>query len=113
MPDTVDTVIWAPDDRWRYHPKHVEQFADINKLYIVASCWIIIDTYYAMHAPLNIKYSPVTHGVKTWSILLNAINNNGLDNCFFSFCLGQLETFCFCLHVNSTSNSPLSDQHCR
>ena len=35
-PDTVDTVIWAPDDGWRYHPKHVEQFADINKLYIVA-----------------------------------------------------------------------------
>ena len=44
MPDTVDTVIWATDDGWRYHPKHVEQFADINKLYIVASCWIIIDT---------------------------------------------------------------------
>jgi len=44
MPDTVDTVIWGPDDGWRYHPKHVEQFADINKLYIVASCWIITDT---------------------------------------------------------------------
>ena len=29
MPDTVDTVLWAPDDGWRYHPKHVEQFADI------------------------------------------------------------------------------------
>jgi len=39
-----DTVIWAADDGWRYHPKHVEQFADINKLYIVASCWTIIDT---------------------------------------------------------------------
>jgi len=44
MPDTVDTVIGAPDDGWRYHSKHVEQFANINKLYIVASCWIIIDT---------------------------------------------------------------------
>jgi len=44
MPDTVDTVIWAPDDGWRYHPKHEEQITDINKLYIVASCWIIIDT---------------------------------------------------------------------
>jgi len=44
MPDTVDTVIRAPDDGWRYHPKHVEQFADINELYIVASCWRIIDT---------------------------------------------------------------------
>jgi len=30
MPDTVDTVIRAHDDGWRYHPKHVEQFADIN-----------------------------------------------------------------------------------
>ena len=55
MPDTVDTVIWAPCYGWRYHPKHVEQFADVNKLYIVASFWIIIDTYYAMYRPLNIK----------------------------------------------------------
>ena len=35
MPDTVDTVIWAPDDGWRYHPKHVEQFADINRLILL------------------------------------------------------------------------------
>jgi hypothetical protein len=28
---------------WRYHPKHVQQFTDINKPYIVASCWTIID----------------------------------------------------------------------
>jgi len=26
-----------------------------HKLYIVASCWILIDTYYTMHGPLNIK----------------------------------------------------------
>jgi len=45
MPDTVDTVIGAADDGWGYNPKHVKQFADINKLYIVASCWIIIDTH--------------------------------------------------------------------
>jgi hypothetical protein len=45
MPDGVDTVTWAPDNGWRYNPKHVEQFADINKLYIVASCWTIIDIY--------------------------------------------------------------------
>ena len=36
MPDTVDTVIWAPDDEWRYHPKHAEQFTDINELFIAA-----------------------------------------------------------------------------
>jgi hypothetical protein len=45
MPDGVDTMTWAPDYRWRYHPKHVEQFTDTNKLYIVASRWIIIDRH--------------------------------------------------------------------
>ena len=28
IPDAVDTVVCAPDDGWRYHPKHVEQFPD-------------------------------------------------------------------------------------
>jgi len=26
--DAVDTVAYAPDDGWRYHPKYVEQFPD-------------------------------------------------------------------------------------
>jgi hypothetical protein len=34
---TVDTVVCAPDYGWKYHPKHVEQFPDINKLCNVAS----------------------------------------------------------------------------
>jgi hypothetical protein len=38
--DAVDTVLCAPDDWWKYHLKHVEQFPDINKLCNVASCWI-------------------------------------------------------------------------
>ena len=42
MPDAVDTVTSAPDDGCRYHPKHVERFTDISKLYIVVSCWTII-----------------------------------------------------------------------
>ena len=42
IPDAVDTVVCAPDDGWWYHPKHVEQFPDINKLCNVASCWIYI-----------------------------------------------------------------------
>jgi len=45
VPDAVDTVTSAPDDEWRYHPKHVERITDINKLYIVASCWTIIGTH--------------------------------------------------------------------
>jgi hypothetical protein len=40
----VDTVVCAPDDGWKYHPKHVEQFPDINKLCNVASCWIYWNT---------------------------------------------------------------------
>jgi hypothetical protein len=32
----------APDDGWRCHPKHIEQFPDINKMCNVASCWIYI-----------------------------------------------------------------------
>jgi hypothetical protein len=28
VPDTVDKLIGAPDDWWRNHPKHVEQFTD-------------------------------------------------------------------------------------
>ena len=27
-PDAVDTDVGAPDDGWKYHPKHVEQFPD-------------------------------------------------------------------------------------
>ena len=59
MTDTVDKVIWAPDNRWRCHPKHVEHFADINKLYIVASFWTIIDTS-------RFTYRQVLFGRTTW-----------------------------------------------
>jgi hypothetical protein len=27
--NAVNTVACAPEDGWRYHPKHVEQFADV------------------------------------------------------------------------------------
>jgi hypothetical protein len=46
MPDTADTSIWVPDDVWSYNSKHVEQFTNINKLYIVASCCTIINIYW-------------------------------------------------------------------
>ena len=42
VPDAVNTVECAPDDGWRYHPQHVEQFPEINKLCNFASCWIYI-----------------------------------------------------------------------
>jgi hypothetical protein len=43
--DAVGTVVCAPDDGWKYHPKHVEQFSDINKLCNIAFCWICIGIY--------------------------------------------------------------------
>jgi hypothetical protein len=45
IPDAVDTVVCCPDDGWRYHPKHVEQFSDMNVLCNNASCWIYIGIY--------------------------------------------------------------------
>ena len=51
MPDAVDTVVCVPDDGWRYHPKYVEQFPEMNKLCNVASCWIYIRKWY-MFQPL-------------------------------------------------------------
>jgi len=57
---TVRTVLWAPDDGWKYHSKHVEQLTDINKLFTVASFPIIIAIYYTMHGPLNQKFLNVT-----------------------------------------------------
>jgi hypothetical protein len=54
IPDAVDTVVCAPDDGWKYHPKHVEQFPDINKLCSVASFWIYIGTLLGAHLFLHI-----------------------------------------------------------
>ena len=41
--------------RMKYHHKHAEQLTDLNKVYSVASCWIIIAIYYTMHSLLNVK----------------------------------------------------------
>jgi hypothetical protein len=55
IPDAVDTVVYAPDDGWKYHPKHVMQFPDINKLCNVVSCWIyvyitiLLGVHYILH----------------------------------------------------------------
>jgi hypothetical protein len=54
IPDAVDTVVCAPDDGWKCHPKHVEQFPDINKRCNVASCWIYVGILLA-HPILHIS----------------------------------------------------------
>jgi hypothetical protein len=53
MPDAVNTVACAPDDGWKYHPKHVEQFPEINKLCNVATCWIYIGKLLRAHPILH------------------------------------------------------------
>ena len=53
--EDADTVVCAPDDGWKYHPKHVEQFPDINKLRNIASCWIYIGILLGAHPILHIS----------------------------------------------------------
>jgi hypothetical protein len=55
IPDAVGTVVCAPDDGWKYHPKHVGKFPDINKLCNIASCWIYIGVLLGAHPILHIS----------------------------------------------------------
>jgi hypothetical protein len=48
-------VVCAPDDGWKYHPKHVEQFSVINKLCKVASFWLYIGILLGDHPILHIS----------------------------------------------------------
>ena len=54
MPDAVDTVVCAPDDGWRYHPKHVEQFPDI-KCVTLRLVGYMYQNILTMHGPMNVK----------------------------------------------------------
>ena len=55
LPPIIRSVVCAPDYGWKYRPKHVEQFPDINKLCNVASCWIceyigiLLGVHYILH----------------------------------------------------------------
>ena len=52
IPDAVDTVVCAPDDGWRYYPKHVEQFPNkINCLtsHLVIYIYIYIYEYFVIN----------------------------------------------------------------
>ena len=71
IPDAVDTFVCAPDDGWRYHPKHVEQFPDINKLCKVASCWIYIGIYAKCYWSENrsIRMFTAECGAFSWTVI--------------------------------------------
>jgi hypothetical protein len=54
--------------RWKYHPKHVEEFPDRNKLCNVASCWIYthIGILLGAHLILYISRIRVNSNVGLW-----------------------------------------------
>jgi hypothetical protein len=68
IPDAVDTVVCASDHGWKHHPKHVEQFPDINKMCNVASCGIIYWNILTLHGPINVK-SP--NNTSKWQMVFN------------------------------------------
>ena len=55
VPDAVDTVVCAPDDERRHHPKHVGQFPDINKLCNITNFYIYIGIYLRCTDPWTLK----------------------------------------------------------
>jgi hypothetical protein len=62
IPDAADTVVCGPNDGWKYHPKDVEQFPDINEMCNVATCWIyiriLLGAYPILHiSRLRVKYA--------------------------------------------------------
>jgi hypothetical protein len=46
IPDAVDTVVFAPDDGWWYHAKHVEQFPDKINCVTLHLVGYILEYYY-------------------------------------------------------------------
>jgi hypothetical protein len=53
------------------HPKHVEQFPDINKLCNVASCWMYIGTLLGAHPILHISRIRVKNQFQFFTHMFN------------------------------------------
>jgi hypothetical protein len=100
IPDAVDTVVCAPDDGWKYHPKRVEQFPDMNKLCDVASCWIYIGILLA-HPILHISRIRVKQIRKTASEASLCWSN--LQPCHWTWCNVNLCFHLRCLAFIDTS----------
>jgi hypothetical protein len=74
--------VFAPDDGWKYHPKYVEQFPDINKLCNFASCWIY------EYIGILLGARPVLH-ISSIKVKHNKIYNDIFKNtCIFIQCSG-------------------------
>ena len=64
VPDAVYTVVCAHDDGWRYRPKHIEKFPELNKLCNIASCWIYISEYVKQ----SVKLYLYSFTVPSWQV---------------------------------------------
>jgi hypothetical protein len=73
IPDVVDTVVYAPDDWWWYHPKHVEQFPD--KINCV--------TLHLVRQILEYSYVARAHNVKYISYFLPVLMDQCSSKCSF------------------------------
>jgi hypothetical protein len=91
--------VCAPDDGWKYHPKYVEQFPDINKLCDVASC--CINEYIG----ILLGARPILHisRIKVKMDLKNVIATQKLD----SFVLQRGRVPCSCKHGTEPSCSTM------
>ena len=61
VPEAVVTVLCTPHDEYGWHPKHVEWTCRIiNRLLCVASCWTIINIYYARYHQYLHSFTEIT-----------------------------------------------------
>jgi len=81
----------------KYHPKHVEQLTVLNKLYSVASCWIIIVIHLTLNLPQNMFKT------STWYRLLRVwVQTPALHQCRNDFWTKWLPSDYFVVLVQLT-----------
>jgi hypothetical protein len=70
IPDAVDTLVFAPDDGWWYHQKHLEQFPDKINCVTFASCWlyfrICVQLFWLLRSYKNFNLLPACEVQGYW-----------------------------------------------
>jgi len=101
IPDAVDTVVCAPDDGWKYHPKHVEQFADINKLCKVAFLLDIYWNVFTKHGPINVKHTCISYVKKILQFVFINGTGNFHSKCFEYWLVTNISLLLFLVQISS------------
>jgi len=97
-------VVCAPDDGC--HPKHVEQFPDINKLCNAASCWIFIHSYSALRPVRQEPELSQATGMALAPCILGRFLGVGCH--YFPSPLDVPTFVARCLHVQKDARNPSS-----